>query len=84
MLAYRDLGGELQSGMQYEEKDIEATAQLFRKRAVEQKERASDSKGQEHSVWVVPAPSRAMRTSKIPQYLEESSEEMESGGAGAG
>lgn len=69
-LVYADLGQELQSTKRYGEGYMEVTAESFRKWALDLNEKVSDSKGQTHSVWVVPAPFCAMRYINDPRYLQ--------------
>lgn len=59
---------------------MQATAQSFRKWAVELKSKAPESRSRKYSFWVVPAPFCAMRFVSDPQYMETDKKGTKTGG----
>lgn len=68
-LAYMDLGRELRSKKKNREVYMEAMVKSFRKETLELEEKISDSRSQEHSVWVAPAALYIMRYTHVRLYL---------------
>lgn len=50
---------------------ISVTAEIFRKRATKLPHKEKDRTGNDHHVWIVPAPYRTMRYINIGSYLPE-------------
>lgn len=79
LLAYTSLERELRAEQQYGEGYLEATLESLRKWPVELEKKVSDSKCQECSFRVAPAPFCVMQYISVPRCLEGNKEGTENG-----